>query len=30
VLEADVARGDADDFSTFHVFDTNDSEVVAE
>ena len=30
VLAADVARGDAEDFSTFHVFDTNDSEVVAE
>lgn len=30
VLAADVARGDADDYSTFHVFDTNESEVVAE
>lgn len=30
VIAADVARGDAEDFSTFHVFDTNESEVVAE
>ncbi len=30
VIAADVARGDAEDYSTFHVFDTNDSEVVAE
>ena len=30
VISADVARGDADDYSTFHVFDTNESEVVAE
>lgn len=30
VIAADVARGDAEDYSTFHVFDVNDSEVVAE
>jgi hypothetical protein len=30
VISADVARGDAEDYSTFHVFDTNASEVVAE
>jgi len=30
VLSADVARGDAEDFSAFHVFDINKSEVVAE
>jgi Terminase large subunit, T4likevirus-type, N-terminal len=30
VISADVARGDAEDYSTFHVFDTNTSEVVAE
>lgn len=30
VISADIARGDADDYSTFHVFDTNESEVVAE
>jgi intein/homing endonuclease len=30
VIAADVARGDAEDYSTFHVFDTNASEVVAE
>ena len=30
VISADVARGDAEDYSTFHVFDTNESEVVAE
>jgi len=30
VISADVARGDAKDFSTFHVIDVNDSEVVAE
>jgi hypothetical protein len=30
VIAADVARGDAEDYSTFHVFDINDSEVVAE
>jgi hypothetical protein len=30
VISADVARGDAEDYSAFHVFDTNESEVVAE
>ena len=30
VIGADVARGDADDFSTFHIMDTNENEVVAE
>jgi len=30
VISADVARGDAKDFSTFHVIDVNSSEVVAE
>lgn len=30
VIAADVARGDAEDYSTFHVFDVNESEVVAE
>ena len=30
VISADVARGDASDFSTFHVIDTVDSEVVCE
>ena len=30
VISADVARGDAADYSTFHVIDVNESEVVAE
>lgn len=30
VLSADVARGDSEDYSAFHVFDTKESEVVAE
>ncbi len=30
VLSADVARGDADDFSTFYIFDTSNSEAVVE
>ena len=30
VISADVARGDAFDYSAFHVIDTTDSEVVAE
>ena len=30
IISADVARGDASDYSTFHVIDTNESEVVAE
>ena len=30
VLAADVARGDSEDFSAFHVFDVLESEVVAE
>lgn len=30
VISADVARGDAEDYSAFHVFDINKSEVVAE
>jgi hypothetical protein len=30
VISADVARGDAADYSAFHVIDTNESEVVAE
>ena len=30
IIAADVARGDAEDYSTFHVFDVNQSEVVAE
>ena len=30
VISADIARGDSADFSTFHVIDTNESEVVAE
>ena len=30
VISADVSRGDAKDFSTFHVIDINESEVVAE
>ncbi len=30
IISADVARGDSKDYSTFHVIDTNESEVVAE
>ena len=30
IISADVARGDGADYSTFHVIDTNESEVVAE
>jgi len=30
IIAADVARGDAEDYSAFHVFDVNQSEVVAE
>ena len=30
IISADVARGDASDYSAFHVIDTNESEVVAE
>ena len=30
VISADVSRGDAKDFSTFHIIDVNSSEVVAE
>ena len=30
IISADVSRGDADDYSTFHVIDTEASEVVAE
>ena len=30
VISADVSRGDAKDYSTFHVIDTTESEVVAE
>jgi len=30
IISADVARGDAADYSTFHVIDTDESEVVAE
>ena len=30
VISADVSRGDSSDFSTFHVIDTNESEVVCE
>jgi len=30
ILSADVSRGDAADFSTFHVIDTQDSEIVCE
>ena len=30
VISADVARGDSADYSTFHVIDTDESEVVAE
>jgi len=30
IISADVARGDGADFSTFHVIDTNESEVVCE
>jgi hypothetical protein len=30
VISADVARGDAHDYSTFHVIDTDDNEVAAE
>jgi hypothetical protein len=30
VISADVARGDAADYSAFHVIDTNESEIVAE
>jgi hypothetical protein len=30
VMSADVARGDGDDYSTFHILDTEDNEVVAE
>lgn len=30
IISADVARGDARDFSTFHIIDTDESEVVAE
>ena len=29
VISADVSRGDAKDYSTFHVIDVNSSEVVA-
>ena len=30
IISADVARGDAGDYSAFHIIDTNESEVVAE
>lgn len=30
IVSADVARGDGADYSTFHVIDTNESEIVAE
>jgi hypothetical protein len=30
IISADVARGDSKDYSTFHVIDVNESEVVAE
>jgi len=30
IISADVARGDAQDYSTFHVIDTNESEIVCE
>ncbi|HIG20258.1 MAG TPA: hypothetical protein EYQ78_05760, partial [Candidatus Poseidoniales archaeon] len=30
IISADVARGDAGDYSAFHVIDTNESEIVAE
>ena len=30
IISADVSRGDASDFSTFHVIDTHDSEIVCE
>ena len=30
IISADVARGDAKDYSTFHVIDTKESEIVAE
>lgn len=30
IISADVSRGDADDYSTIHVFDTNTDEVVCE
>ncbi|MBK23588.1 MAG: hypothetical protein CME70_06235 [Halobacteriovorax sp.] len=30
IISADVSRGDAADYSTFHVIDTNESEIVAE
>ena len=30
IISADVSRGDSKDYSTFHVFDTTESEVVAE
>jgi hypothetical protein len=30
VISADIARGDARDFSTFHILDTQDNEVAAE
>lgn len=30
IIAADVASGNADDYSAFHVYDTNESEIVAE
>ena len=30
IISADIARGDGKDYSTFHVIDTNESEIVAE
>ena len=30
IISADISRGDAADYSTFHVIDTRDSEIVAE
>ena len=30
IISADVSRGDSSDFSTFHVIDTHDSEIVCE
>lgn len=30
IIGADISRGNSDDFSTFHIIDTNENEVVAE
>lgn len=30
IMSADVARGDSKDYSTFHIIDTGEGEIVAE